>query len=115
MGLYCTYRHGAEINKNMCVETFHCVLKVVYLDSKQNHHADHLSTVLLGFAIDRAFDRIQKLEKGKSSQWIKEKNKRHGLAEEMMSSGILPIHCSENSWKVASQGKRPMWMLTSLL
>ena len=58
------YRHGAEINTNMYVETFHCVLKVVYLDSKQNHCADHLPTVLLCFAIDRAFDRIQKLEKG---------------------------------------------------
>ena len=97
------YRHGAEINTNMYVETFHRVLKVVYLDSKQNRRVDHLLTVLLRFARDKAFERIQKLEKGKSSHRIKEINKRHGSAEEMMSSGILPIQCSENSWKVASQ------------
>ena len=97
------YRHGAEINTNMYVETFHHVLKVVYLYSKQNRRVDHLLTVLLRFARDKAFEQIQKLEKGKSSHRIKEINKRHGLAEEMMSSGILPIQCSENSWKVASQ------------
>ena len=97
------YRHGAEINTSMYVETFHRVLKVVYLESKQNRRVDHLLTVLLRFARDKAFERIQKLEKGKSSHRIKEINKRHGSAEEMMSSGILPIKCSENSWKVASQ------------
>ena len=97
------YRYEAEINTNMYVETFHHVLKVVYLDSKQNCHVNHLLTVLLRLARDKAFERIQKLEKGKSSHRIKEINKRHGSAEEMMSSGILPIQCSENSWKVASQ------------
>ena len=34
------YKHGAEINTNIYVETFHCLLKVVYLDSKQNHCVD---------------------------------------------------------------------------
>ena len=97
------YRHGAEINTNMYVESFHRVLKIVYLDSKQNRRVDHLLTVLLRFARDKAFERIQKLEKGKSSHRIKEINKRHGSAEEMMSAGILPIQYSENSWKVTSQ------------
>ena len=97
------YRYGAEINTNMYVESFHRVLKVVYLDSKQNRRVDHLLTVLLRFARDKAFERIHKLEKGKSSHRIKEINKRHGSAEEMISSGILPIQDSENSWKVPSQ------------
>ena len=87
----------------MCVETFHRVLKVVYLESKQNRCVDHLLTVLLHFARDKVFEQIQKLEKGKSSHWIKEINKRIGSAEEMMSSSISPIKCSENSCKVASQ------------
>ena len=82
------YRHGAEIHTNMYVETFHRVLKVVYLDSKQNRRVDYLLTVLLRFAKDKAFEQIQKLEKGKSSHRIKEINKRHGSAEEMMFSGI---------------------------
>ena len=84
----------------MYVESFHCVLKIVYLDSKQNCRVDHLLTVLLRFARDKAFEQIQKMEKGKSSHRIKEINKRHGSAEEMMSAGILTIQYSENSWKV---------------
>ena len=88
----------------MYVESFSpCIEKVVYLDSKQNRRVDQLLTVLLRLARDKAFEQIQKLKKGKSSHQIKEINKRHGSAEEMMSSGILPIQCSENSWKVASQ------------
>ena len=102
MGL-CAYRHGAEINTNMYVETFHCALKIVHLDSKQNRCVDHLLTILLHLVRDKAFERIQKLEKRKSFHRIKEINKRHRSAEEMMSSDILPIQCSENSWKVASQ------------
>ena len=97
------YRIGAEINTNMYVESFHRVLKIVYLDSKQNRRVDHLLAVLLRFARDKAFERIQKLEKGKSSHRIKEINKRHTSAKEMMSSGIFPIQQSESSWKVASQ------------
>ena len=50
------YRHGAEINTNMYVETFHRVLKVVYLDSKQNRRMDHFLTVLLRFARDKVFE-----------------------------------------------------------
>ena len=52
------YRYGAEINTNMYVESFHRVLKVAYLDSKQNHHVNHLLTVLLHFARDKAFEQI---------------------------------------------------------
>ena len=48
----------------MYVETFHHVLKVVYLDSKQNCCVDHLFIVLLCFAKDKAFEQIEKLEKG---------------------------------------------------
>ena len=107
------YRFGAEIYTNMYVENFHHVLKVVYLDSKQNHHVDHLLTVLLCFARDKAFERIQKLEKEKSSHRIKEINKRHGSAEEMMSSGILPIEYSENSWKVASQKTKEKYYIVT--
>lgn len=55
MGL-CAYRHGAEINTNMYAETFHCALKVAYLDSKQNRPVDHLLTILLRLARDKAFE-----------------------------------------------------------
>ena len=107
------YRYEAEINTNMYVESFHHVLKVVYLNSKQNRCVDHLLTVLLRFARDKAFERIHKLEKGKSSHRIKEINKRHRSAEEMMSSGILPIQDSENSWKVASQKTKEKYYIVT--
>ena len=47
----------------MYVESVHQVLKVVYLENKQDHCLDRLFTVLLRFAKDKAFERIQKLEK----------------------------------------------------
>ena len=67
----------------MYVESFHRVLKIVYLESKQNRRVDHLLSVLLRFAKDKAFDQISKLEKGKSTHRIKEIVKRHRSAEEM--------------------------------
>ena len=94
------YRIGTEINTKMYVESFHHVLKIVYLDSKQNRRVDHLLAVLLHFAKDKAFEWIQKLKK-KSFHRIKEIiRKRHTSAKEMMSSGIFPIQQSESSWKL---------------
>ena len=96
------YRIGAEINTNMYCESFHHILKIVYLDSKQNHHLDRLLAVLLRFAKDKAFERIQKLEKGKSSHRMKEILTRHKTALEMVSDGAVPHQESENTWQVHS-------------
>ena len=44
----------------MYVETFHCALKVAYLDIKQNHCVDHLLTILLYFVRDKVFKSLKK-------------------------------------------------------
>ena len=99
------YRMGSGINTNMYIESFHRVLKVVYLESKQNRRVDRLCSVLLRFAKDKTFDRICKLEKGKSSHRIKEILKRHKMAEEMHNQKLLPERKQGDgiSWIVPSQ------------
>ena len=106
------YRIGAEINTNMYCESFRRLLKIVYLDSKQNLRVDRLLAVLLRFAKDKAFECIQKLEKGKSSHRMKEILKRHKSALEMVSDGAAPHQESENSWQVHSQSSEQVYTVT---
>ena len=106
------YRVGAEINTNMFCESFHRVLKIVYLDSKQNRRVDRLLAVLLRFAKDKAFERIQKLEKGKSSHRMKEILRRHKTAVEMVSKGTVPHQVTENSWQVHSESSEQVYTVT---
>ena len=68
------------MNTNMHSEAFHRVLKIVYLHHKQNKRVDHLIHVLLEIARDKAFEQLQKLEKGKNSHRICDINKRHKRA-----------------------------------
>ena len=55
------------VNTNMHIESFHRLVKVVYLHQKQNRRIDALLSVLLKLSRDKAFERLQKLEKGKNS------------------------------------------------
>ena len=41
------YRVGTIVNTNMFVESFHRLLKVVYMNNKQNRRVDHLVHILL--------------------------------------------------------------------
>ena len=90
----------------MYVESFHRVLKIVYLKSKQIRRVDCLMSVLLRFAKDKAFDQISKLEKGKFTHCIKEIVKQHRSAEEMRrknNSDSLVKNIDNSSWLVSSQ------------
>ena len=71
------YRIGTPMNTNMYSEAFHRVLKIVYLHHKRNKWLDHLIHIVLKISRDKAFEQLQKLEKGKTSQRICEINKRH--------------------------------------
>jgi hypothetical protein len=51
----------------MYLEAFHRVLKVIYLHQKQNRRIDSLLITLIKVARDKAFERLQKVEMGKSS------------------------------------------------
>ncbi len=70
------YRRYAEINENMYVEAFHCVL-YSYLKGTMNKRMDTCIHALLKYARDKAFDRLSKMEKGKSTSRIRINVKRH--------------------------------------
>ena len=95
---YC-YRIGTPINTNMTIESFHRLLKVVYLDSKHNRRIDQLLSVLLKIARDKEFERLIKHEKGKLSYRTSEMNKRHSAAANLKTLE----HTIEGKWKVPSQ------------
>ena len=84
------YRFGTIVNTNMHLESFHRMLKVVYLHGKQNCRLDHLITIILKVACDKGFERLQKIHKGKFSHRAYELNRRHKKAEEMLSAAVCP-------------------------
>ena len=68
----------------MFVESFHRVLKVIYLHHKRNRRVDTLLVTLLKISRDKAFGRLMKLEKGKNTHRTSEINRRHKCAEKMI-------------------------------
>ena len=70
----------------MFVESFHQLLKVVYLNNKQNRRVDQLVHVLLRIAGNLVFEHLQKVEKGKLTHRKTEINKRHKAAVSMHTS-----------------------------
>lgn len=83
------------------------MLKVVYLNHKQNRRIDCLTTVLLKISRDKAFDRLRKVEIGKNTHRVTEISKRHKTAEKILqnkSYNIVTI--SSNTWEVESE-KQP--------
>ena len=94
------YRHKTAVNTNMFLETFHRLVKVVYLH-KQNRRLDHLIVTLMKIARDKTFERLCKVEKGKNSHRISQINKRHKAAMQMKSSYS---QLEDNTgWKIASE------------
>ena len=61
------YRKAAFINCNMYVEAFHHLLKYLYLKGTTNKRVDKCIHVLMKLARDKGFERLVKLEKGKTS------------------------------------------------
>jgi len=92
---HCEHKHALGV--------FHCLLKVVYLQGKQNRCLDHLISIILKVARDKGFEQLQKLHKGKTSHRACELNKRHKKADEMMSSGESPTLRSAKTWEAPSQ------------
>ena len=74
------YRIGTIVNTNMYVESFHRLLKVVYLNSKQNHRVDRLIYVILRIARNLVYEQLQKAQVGKITHRKSEIYKRHKLA-----------------------------------
>lgn len=101
---YC-FRIGTPANTNMAVEAFHRYLKVVYLDGKHNRRVDHLLSVLLRVSRDKIYDRLIKLEKGKSTHRISEISKRHHAAVDMMIKNTPICKIGEGAWTVQSASR----------
>ena len=97
---YC-YRVYAPANTNMAVESFHRLLKIVYLEGKHNRRIDHLLSTLLRIARDKLYDRAIKIEKGKSTHRICEINKRHHTAVELAKNVVVKKR-DNDSWEVLS-------------
>ena len=71
------HRIGCVVNTNMFTEAFHRLLKVVYLENKQNRRVDKLLHVLFRIARNLIYEQIRKDEKGKTTHRKAEINKRH--------------------------------------
>ena len=100
------YRVFTPINTNMFVESFHRLLKVVYLKHKQNRRVDYLLDVLMRINRDVSFNLLRKEEVGKRSHRLCEINKRHANAEKMMREGEMDVQKEgSNIWKVKSKSQ----------
>ena len=82
----------------MFVEAFHRVIKVIYLHHKQNRRVDVLLITLLKISRDKAFERFNKIEKGKRSHRVCEINKRHKAAEQLYKDKQCRSVMVKNGW-----------------
>ena len=92
------YRKHSLINTNMFTESFHRVLKHVYLKGTVNKRMDTLIHVLMRYTRDKAFDRLLKAEKGKTTNRASETLKRHNLSLELSLDLVTPFE--DNKWHV---------------
>ena len=98
------YRVGTPMNTNMNAESFHRVLKIVYLQQKHNRRMDSLIYTLLKISRYKSFEQLMKLEKGKHTHRICDINKRHRTAVSF--AHLATITCSaEDSFKVSSESR----------
>lgn len=94
------FRKGLGINTNMYLESFHKVLKLIYLEGKKCKRVDKCIFALMKLTRDKMFSRLQKNVKGKNSYRVELINQRH------IKSKSLNNHISqtpEDSWLVNSE------------
>ena len=109
---YC-FRIGTPVNTNMSIESFHRLLKVVYLQGKHNRRVDHLLSVLLRIARDKVFDRLTKTEKGKSTHRLGNINRRHQSAVKMLNECTVDtIQVEAYLWKVSSESQNAHYFVS---
>ena len=102
---YC-YRLNSGINTNMYVEAFHRVFKYEYLKGKVNKRVDRCIHMLLQYDRNKAFDRIVKLTKGKSTQKLKMISERHQAG---LTIPLNTIYTVDDGWKVKSQSQDQLY------
>ena len=108
------HRIGMFVNTNMYLESFHRLLKFVYLEGKVNKRLDYLISILLKVAKNKAFEHFQKIHKGKTTHRIAAINKRHRLANDMIVEGHTIEALSDTSWRVKSEKQHDKQYTVSL-
>ena len=114
------YRVGTPFNTNMFVESFHRLLKIVYLDGKQNRRIDRLLNILLRIARDKAYERLIKIEKGKTTHRVCEINKRHQAAKTLLQKKKYELPTQEidehniTFWKVQGSDMKNEYTVVKL-
>jgi hypothetical protein len=105
-----SYRKAAGINTNMYAQSFHHVLKYIYMKGHVNKRLDCIIHLLMKYARDKAFDRIAKIEKGKSTKRTKAIHDRHLKSLELPISSVTDD--GKDSWQVQSQTSKVMYSVT---
>ena len=100
--VYLQHKHNRRVDYLMHIESSHRVLKIVYLQHKHNRRVDYLIYILLRIARDKAFDQLQKLEKGKLTHRICDINKRHKTALSFVSLAVIEL-VNNNCYSISSQ------------
>ena len=94
------YRTKSGINTNMYVESFHRLLKYVYMRGRINKRVDKLLHILMKVARDKGFERLCKLEKGKISGRLSLIRKRHFESTRLSDTSVTQVNSSQ--WMVTS-------------
>ena len=98
------HRIGCVVNTNMFTKAFHRLLKVVYLENKQNRRVDKLLHVLFRIACNLIYEQIRKDEKGKTTHRKAEINKWHKNAVALADNcQVVVENLNKDEWKVQSQ------------
>ena len=84
----------------MYVESFHRLVKYIYMRGRANKRIGKLLYILMKVSKDKAFERLCKLEKGKITGRVATIRRRHEESKNICSE--LLNQCSENQWTVAS-------------
>ena len=108
------YRKRACINTNMFVEAFHRVLKYVYLKGTVNNRIDACISMLLRFARDKLFDRLQKIERGENTSRLQLIANRHKSSLNMSTDLVsIKMFSTESlKWEVKSTTSSDTYYVT---
>ena len=94
-----SYRIGANINTNMHIENFHKIIKHIYMEGKKSKRVDKCIDALFAYLLDKQFDRLTKLQKGKLSTKVAAIVKRHSAGVPL---AVSCIQSEKNVWNVPS-------------
>ena len=98
---YC-YRKGLGINTNMYLESFHKILKHVYLEGRKGKRVDRVIHALMRINRDKLFNRLHQTIKGKSSYRVKLIEGNHQKSKFIDLKNVFRVSEENNAWLVPS-------------